>query len=155
VGRSEHEFFAIEGFEVTGQVVDHIVAMHDDLAAAEHDLLPGEKREMLMQPLLFFAQGLRKLHGCRYDEQRIFAIELLKDFLAVFVGYHLPEKSMLVGIAVHGFVVIGKAEAVGLMAQAVACDTHTKITFILFDKLAGGVGNDVIHIYDQAFHVKN
>jgi hypothetical protein len=148
----EHELFTVKGFQVMRQVIDHVVAVDDDLAAAEYDLFPGKEGKMFAKPLLFFAEGLGEFHGSRYDKERVFTIELLDDLLAVFVGCHLSEKTLLIAVALHRVVIAGEALAVGFMVEAIACYTHTKITFIIGDELAGGVGDYIVHVYYQALH---
>src|SRR5687768_2376217 len=63
----EHDRFALAVIQVLTVVIDHEVGVNDALVAAENDVAPADKGEMLLQPLVLFGQRERKLHGCRHN----------------------------------------------------------------------------------------
>ncbi len=81
-----------------GQVVDHIVAMDHTFPSAKHKLFPVQKREVFVEPLQFFGEGVGKFHGGGYDKHLVFFMEFFHYFLRIFVHAHGAEKTLLKNI---------------------------------------------------------
>src|SRR5690242_9325297 len=107
--------------------------MHNGLATTKYDLLPGEKREMLLQPGQLFRQRLRKLHSGRHNEQFVLPVYLLNHELTSLIRCHRTEKVLPVRKLLHDVVVARKAHALLLVIETVAVYAKSKFPFVIIN----------------------
>jgi hypothetical protein len=98
VRRRKQNALPFEPLEVAGVVVDEVVGQEDALVAAEHDVLPGNERKVLGQPVKLIGKAGAELHGRRGDIHLVLFRKLIDDLLAI--GHHLqvPKETFCVQV---------------------------------------------------------
>src|SRR5262245_40933640 len=84
MGLGEQKSAACKMVQVLEMVIDHDIGGDYCFDAAKNHLLPFDKGKMLVEPLLFFGQALRKFRSGGDDKHLIILIQLAHDVLAMF-----------------------------------------------------------------------
>src|ERR1700722_11580059 len=82
----------LEAFKVPERVVDQVVGAQNALVPTKDEVSWWNKGEMASQPPIFWAEGVRKFHGCRGDKNFVVLDQLGKHLLAVLENRQVLEK---------------------------------------------------------------
>lgn len=145
--------FAFEAFEVFEVVVDHIVAVDEVFAAAEGDLFPGEEGEVIHEPLELVFEGIGKFHGGGHDEDLVAVVELAENVDAVGHKGQMPEEAgAFEPFHDHVLVMFWEAFDPGADEHFLVVDVAAVGAAVPVDHFVHRVGDDFVHVYDDAFH---
>ena len=154
MGGSKEDAASLKRFQVMAAVVDQHIPPQHMLVSQEDAVAPVDKGKMLVQPLVFFDQGVGELHGCGCHVYLVLVHKFPHDLLAVGNRFELPEKAGFEVVLPDAFPVF-RYLLPDLPAHALGSGKGSAVTLVVTPYVGAiRVSHHLIHVYKDCHGAK-
>jgi hypothetical protein len=154
VGRGKQDTPPVKGLQVVTAVIDQHISLQYVLVSQKYSIPPMDKWEVFIQPLVFFYEGIGKLHGRRSYIYLVLFNKLPHHLLAVGYRFQAPEEPGFKIVSPDAFPVLGDLFP-DLTAHALHFGKGGPVTLVVTLYVRPvGIGHHLIHINENAHSTK-